>query len=1002
MTTSTSVYQMEEATLVSSSSLLSLSLSPSHTTDQVGIMPSSAEIAELNYRDDTEKGYLSPTTMRIVSRTAITTPILSPTMVTKAIEPVVVVSSEIAETIIYVDDDGRESIRTIPLTETTTATEPAMTEIVEPIVCNDDDIGDNDGKELVFMSTNSVFPTIGKTTISSPSPIATITPMTIIAKEETVLRAETLMDKDEITTELDCSDEIKESLSTTAITITPVAVATEIPAEIAESIICCDDVVQSLPPTTITSSTTITTATLCPTTISADMAVAPETVITTEISTTTDPVLIESSEITEPIVSCDNDVDNDGKESTSSSTRSSSPTTIDEISDHPTSIVEVKKNRNRKFSRQTATSLDTMDSMRPCFRKMRSTGMILSEPGDLSARPATNNTALFSAKTTVTTLHDDTERNDPNDTCSNTDDDDDEDVEYEDHQGGALKQDITSFQSMTSIPSNNYTITTNLDSIDVDYSYGWGKTKILTNNHHKPHHHINNKKKKKPLCDSHQSYRRTLEENVVTLKLQLAEAQERADTLQNDLNITTKQCMTSHQTLEEFQLRYTQSQKLAEGLATVVTHMQSNAKDCAAERSALYTKMDEYEKESLLTANRTKMFKFENRRLKKDVQQCKRELIGQKMEIQGLKSENEWFKKEKLRNRSRNNTSNKGCENDENDMRGKNGAISYLEGLPVIAEFREFLSPSSKSKLKSSRSLGSDPSMRQSPTQILQAPCANNSEESNINLSPSYQTRYTSFADIQLESDNGGGGSGVSNGEDSITKEVLTIPHLSATTNTTTSSGKKRMDIRRMRRKSSTGARNFFNALAQKHIQGSMEVSEDDASDTNSVASGGHRRRWSGPSPRRAGSGTETQKMSPTGDLPARWHDVAVATSPKNNNNANNDNDNDDASSVVERSVMTPSRWNWLWKSENNSENATTTVSSQGESQRSFSPWFLNTITNENDLPVSPPTRDNTIEQEVCGTSAGVSIVDDTNLSIDDSGFRNTLVPRRLDNPAFF
>jgi len=272
-----------------------------------------------------------------------------------------------------------------------------------------------------------------------------------------------------------------------------------------------------------------------------------------------------------------------------------------------------------------------------------------------------------------------------------------------------------------------------------------------------------------------------------------------------------------------------------------------------------------------------------------------------------------------------------------------------------------------------------------------------------MSLSPSYETRYTSFADIQLGSDNGGGDSGVSNDEENMAKEVLTLPHLSATTNTTNSSGKKRMDIRRMRKKSSTGARNFFNALAQKHIQGTMEVSEDDVSDSNPVASVDRRRRLSASSPKRAALGMEIDKMSPTVDLPVRWQDAVAATPPRGNKNVDVFNDNPDTSSIADRFSLTPSKWNWLWKSENNPENATAIAPSPASaSQRFISPWFLNTNTNDDDSPVPPPTHDSRIEKEVCGTSLGVSITKSSIESTEDSGFRNTLVPRRLENPAVF
>lgn len=611
--------------------------------------------------------------------------------------------------------------------------------------------------------------------------------------------------------------------------------------------------------------------------------------------------------------------------------------------------------------------------------------MILSEPGEFC--PASKSKLLI---TDAATLHNGNNNTEPNDTCSITDDDYDDDEDYIE-QEDATKQVLSSFQNVTTtpprtpprtLPSNNYTLTTNLDSIDVDYSYAWGKTKIVTNN-------TNNTSstKKRELCDSHTSYRRVLEQSAVTLKLQLAEAQERADTLQNDLNISTKQCITDYQTLQDLENRYSQSQRLAEGLATVVTHLQSNAQDCAAERSALYTKIDEYEKEKEIARERSKIFRFENRRLKKEVQEGRRELAGQKMEIQGLKSENDMFRKEKLRNKSRNNTD--GGKDDEigGEGEGGSGASRILEGLPVIAEFREFLSPSPKS----GRSLDYAPETPTTQTNNLEHLCTSNtndvdntSQATNIRLSPSYKSNYTSFADITL-APSSGDDCVISN--DEKTKDVLTIPALPITTSTINNSGKKRMVYRRIRRKTSIGARNFFNTLAQRHIQGNMEASEDDASDNNSIPQAGRRRRWSGYSPR-GGVGVEVDKINPVRDLPERWQDVAVTTPSRNNKNVNDDVDR---SSLAERLMVTPSRWSWFWKNENNPENANT-ASSPALQQRNFTPWFLNSSPNEEDLPRN--------EHKACDTEGVDQSLEGSVASSE--GFRNTLVPRRLENPVFY
>jgi len=194
---------MEATTLIStSSSLPSVSSSSSHTNDEVIVLTSSSssDIPELNCRDDTGKGSITPTTMsNSVSPTVITT------TVTKAIiNPVVVVaSSKIAEPIVCSDDDGIESISSTAETSTTQLPSPTVT---------------------------------------------TITALTIIGTEETVTPTETVIDQEvivsssEIPTELDCWDVERVSILTTT-SVTAVAATTIPSTTVATEMAATDQVV---------------------------------------------------------------------------------------------------------------------------------------------------------------------------------------------------------------------------------------------------------------------------------------------------------------------------------------------------------------------------------------------------------------------------------------------------------------------------------------------------------------------------------------------------------------------------------------------------------------------------------------------------------------------------------------------------------------------------------------------------------------------------------------
>lgn len=102
-------------------------------------------------------------------------------------------------------------------------------------------------------------------------------------------------------------------------------------------------------------------------------------------------------------------------------------------------------------------------------------------------------------------------------------------------------------------------------------------------------------KKNKTLSDSQSSYRRILENEVVTLKIDLASWQERADILQNNLNQIREQFLASQENMSDILTDLIESKQIAEGLAIVVTHLQLNAERSAVERSVLFEKIKQYE-----------------------------------------------------------------------------------------------------------------------------------------------------------------------------------------------------------------------------------------------------------------------------------------------------------------------------------------------------------------------------------------------------------------------
>jgi len=308
-----------------------------------------------------------------------------------------------------------------------------------------------------------------------------------------------------------------------------------------------------------------------------------------------------------------------------------------------------------------------------------------------------------------------------------------------------------------------------------------------------------------------------LDEEVVALKLQLAEAQERADTLQNDFNLTTEECLAIRQTLANLQVEFNESKQVAEGLATVVAHLRSYAEDCAVERSVLFGKMEEHEREIEIIRRRENHDWFENQTSKNNMQE------GKRLEIQRLKSRNKRFKSrnKRFKKRSRNNSRNRSnCDvrNDDNDNdndndNGNGGSGGWanqiiadtpvtsktdnddstvqtkdswnsnggsdmndsddggdsgennqtLNNLSKITEIREGLTSSSRSSRSTNnesvapRSQTILPTINSSPGNPSTCAIKPNNDDNTPQVTPnsnfSYENRHAPFADVQLEVD---------------------------------------------------------------------------------------------------------------------------------------------------------------------------------------------------------------------------------------------------------
>ena len=148
------------------------------------------------------------------------------------------------------------------------------------------------------------------------------------------------------------------------------------------------------------------------------------------------------------------------------------------------------------------------------------------------------------------------------------------------------------------------------------------------------------------LEDSHTSYRRGLEIEITDLKLLLADAQTRADTLSNELSIRNATLASTTTKLNDITEECEDLKKRNQEITEVMNHLQSNAKDSALGRASLLVKVEEAMSERDRFGARYRQFRNENRTLKKERERLKDELESSKAENKRLKKEIDKLRRE--------------------------------------------------------------------------------------------------------------------------------------------------------------------------------------------------------------------------------------------------------------------------------------------------------------------------------------------------------------------
>jgi len=139
------------------------------------------------------------------------------------------------------------------------------------------------------------------------------------------------------------------------------------------------------------------------------------------------------------------------------------------------------------------------------------------------------------------------------------------------------------------------------------------------------------------ILDSHTSYKRALEREIIELKVKLAEAHEQSDTLQNEFAR-----LASNN--GDYYSMYQNSKKRCDELEALVSHLEDNAKEASDGRKTMQEKADKYNIESQSFMRNNEQLRTENRKLKRDLKEAEENLKWRGMENQALKNENERLK----------------------------------------------------------------------------------------------------------------------------------------------------------------------------------------------------------------------------------------------------------------------------------------------------------------------------------------------------------------------
>ena len=228
---------------------------------------------------------------------------------------------------------------------------------------------------------------------------------------------------------------------------------------------------------------------------------------------------------------------------------------------------------------------------------------------------------------------------------------------------------------------------------------------------------------KSKIIDSHTSYRQVLDEKITSLKVQLVEAQSKADILQNELVLTRKDCEIQLTKIDDLKKKHEDSRNRAKELATVVTHLQGNAKESALERATLRNNSVDLAKERQNYVHLCNKSISDNKIMKRILKEVNKDLEGLRMENHGLRCENDILRNDLKRRRSINKYSN---------------IDSKSEG--PIHGIRDFLVIPSKSKgmgLKSTSDLTLSSIQRKDID-----------EQEDLRVIIKDEDTYTSFADV--------------------------------------------------------------------------------------------------------------------------------------------------------------------------------------------------------------------------------------------------------------